>query len=220
MTQFETPDASTRDAFAEAALRLARERSPRLVWSKITLHDLAAEAGRPIADFHPLAPADAFLLVEDYFDRAAAAGATAPAGETSLRERVFDAAMRRFEAMEPHRAGVLALERAGDGDPVALAGRVVSEARTARWLLTLAGAPLYYIPGLALVLARARAGWRRDEAGDFAATMAALDKGLREGEDFLGSVARVGARLWGPFKPRARSEPPADAASPAGPPAD
>ncbi len=38
----------------------------------------------------------------------------------SVRDRLFDLIMRRFEAMEPHRAAVIALEQGQDRDPILL----------------------------------------------------------------------------------------------------
>src|SRR5262249_21357979 len=99
-------DTATRRAFAEAALSLSAKQG----WSGITLCDIAAEAKRPAVDFHPLTPSDAFECIDDYFDRAAADGAKAPDLSVPLRDRIFDAAMRRFEAMEEKRVGALAIE--------------------------------------------------------------------------------------------------------------
>jgi hypothetical protein len=211
-------DPAIRKAFAEAALAIAAERG----WRGVTLHDLAAAAGRTVADLHPLTPADAFEAVDDYFDRAAAEGALRPDAAASARDRVFDAVMCRFEAMEPHRSGVLALDRALERDPLAQAASLARIARTARWLLALAGEDSEGVgataraQGLAIVLGQARAAWRQDEAGDFARTMAALDKGLRRAESFFESVERMTAA----FRPAPAKAAPADEGSPEDHPAD
>jgi hypothetical protein len=199
-----------RTLFAEACLALAAEKS----WQGVTLFDIAAQAGRAVDEFHPLTPTDAFESIDDYFDRKASEGATAPEPSVLARDRVFDAAMRRFEAMEEERAGVLALDKAMERDPIARAASFARAGKSARWLLALAGenADAARVQALALVLIQARAAWRSDEAGDFAKTMATLDKGLRRAESFFDSVGRV-------FKPgpgRAHSaEAPADEDKPA-----
>lgn len=175
--------------FAEACLALAAARG----WEGVTVFDIAGEAGKAAADFYPLAPSDAFEALDDYFDRKAAKGAAAPDMKSLARDRVFDAAMRRFEAMEEERGGVLALDKAMERDPIARAAGFARAGRTARWLLALAGenADPARVQALALVLIQARAAWAKDEAGDFAKTMAALDKGLRRAESFFDSVTKV-----------------------------
>jgi hypothetical protein len=190
--------------FAEACLALAAEKA----WHGVSLFDIAAQAGRAVDEFYPLTPADAFEAIDDYFDRKAGEGATAPETSALARDRVFDATMRRFEAMEQERAGVLALDTAMERDPIARAASFARAGRSARWLLALAAenADPARVQALALVLIQARAAWRGDEAGDFAKTMAALDKGLRRAESFFDSVGRV-------FKPG-----PARARSPEAPP--
>jgi hypothetical protein len=205
-----------RAALAEAALKRAAARG----WRGVTLHELADLARRPVGDFHPLTPADAFDCVDEYFDRAAAKGASAPNLNDPARERVFDVAMARFEAMEPHRAGVLALDQAHGPDPIAQTAAHARATRTARWLLALAGdegdgvGAAARTQALAFVLRQARAAWAKDEAGDFAKTMAALDKGLRRSEDFFDQVGKVAAGLR-PGQARAK---PADEAQPSDPP--
>lgn len=204
-----------RTLFAEACLALAADKG----WQGVTLFDIAAQAGRAAVDFHPLTPADAFEAIDDYFDRKAAEGAEAPQASALARDRVFDAAMRRFEAMEEERAGVLALDKAMERDPLARAASFARAGKSARWLLALAAenADAARVQALALVLIQTRAAWHADEAGDFAKTMAALDKGLRRAESFFDSVGRV----FRPGQARAHSAeaPPADEDTPADRPA-
>ncbi|MEJ0022315.1 MAG: TetR family transcriptional regulator [Alphaproteobacteria bacterium] len=200
-----------RARFAEACLALAAQKE----WQGVTLFDIAAQAGGAAADFYPLTPADAFEAIDDYFDRKAAEGAAAPEASALARDRVFDAAMRRFEAMEEERAGVLALDKAMERDPIARAASFARAGKSARWLLALAAenADPARVQALALVLIQTRAAWRGDDAGDFAKTMAALDKGLRRAESFFDSVGRVFKP--GPGRARSPEAPPADEDTPA-----
>jgi hypothetical protein len=180
-------DPAVKRAFGSAALTVAVE-GP---WREVTVFTIARAAGREAADFVGLAPVDALEAAEDVFDHAAARGLTGVDEASSPRDRLFDIIMRRFEAMEPHRAAVLVLERALAGDPVGQAGLFARAGKTARWLLTLsgqdAGGPggAAKVQGLAYVLTQARAAWRLDDSGDFVKTMAALDKHLRQGEEWL-----------------------------------
>jgi hypothetical protein len=188
------------DLFAEACLALAADKG----WRGVSLFDIAARAGQAPADLCPRTPADAYDTVEEYFDRAAATNAGKPDSSTPTRDRVFDAAMARFEAMERQRAGVLALDAAIERDPIGQAAAFARAGRSARWLLALAGesaegASPARVQALAIALTQARAAWRGDEAGDFARTMAALDRALRRAESFFDSVGKFA----GAFKPQA-----------------
>lgn len=209
-------DLTIRRALAEAALKRAAAKG----WRGITLHELASLARRAVADFYPLTAGDAFDCVDEFFDRAAAENAPAPNLEEPARERLFDAAMRRFEAMEPHRAGVLALEKAIGLDPIGQGSLISRQSRTARWLLALAGeeangvAAAARAQALAFVMREARAAWAKDDAGDFAKTMAALDKGLRRSDEFFDQVGKVAAGL----RPGQAKAKPANGASPSDPP--
>jgi hypothetical protein len=180
------------------------------------MFDIAAQSGRAVVEFYPSTPADAFEAIDDYFDRKAAEGAAPPEASALARDRVFDAAMRRFEAMEEERAGVLALDKAMERDAIARAASFARAGKSARWLLALAGenADPARVQALALVLIQARAAWRGDEAGDFAKTMAALDKGLRRAESFFDSVDRMFKP--GPARARSPEATPADEDKPAG----
>lgn len=171
-------DAGTRQALAEAALGFAAEHP----WREVSIARLAERAGRPLAEFHPAAPADAVDAVEAWLDRAVAA--SAPNLAEPARERLFDLCMRRFEAMEPHRAAFFSME---SGDPLLRLAESAYALRSARWILGLAGLADGMLDGarvgpLALILIRARNAWRGDAAGDFARTMVSLDRDLRRAE--------------------------------------
>jgi hypothetical protein len=220
-------DPRIRSLFANAALKIAADKS----WSNVTLHDLAVGVGKPVFEFYPLTPADAFDCVDEYFDLAAAANLPAPDRATLARDRVFDVCMRRFEAMEDYRKGLLALDKAIERDALALTSAFARHTRTARWLLALAGADEEGVSAaaraqaLAFVLRDARRAWAKDDAGDFAKTMAALDKGLRRSDSFFEGVSKMaGGFKPGPAKPgasaqgaQAKQEPPADRPAPSAP---
>lgn len=169
----------TRSALAQAALAFASEQP----WREVSMARLAQIAGRPLSEFHPAIPMDAVEAIEAELDRAVSA---APVSlDESPRERLFDLCMRRFEAMEPHRAALASIERS---DPLVQVAVATLSARSARWILGLAGlatAPVDLLRAgpLALILLRARAAWRKDVSGDFARTMVSLDRDLRQAEE-------------------------------------
>lgn len=190
-------DAEIREALAKAALEVAAARG----WRGVSLYDLAAAAGRPIGDFYGATLTAAVDCVEEAFDREVGEGLSAPDASQPLRDRLFDLVMQRFEAMEPHREAVLAMEAAGD--PVALAQQHLRHVRLAEWVMALAGIDAEGVTGkaraqgLAVIIAQTRAAWRQDTAGDFARTMSALDKALRRAEDTFGRFAGFEAAAKG-----------------------
>ncbi len=89
-----------RSRAAAAALSLAADRP----WTQISLRDIALKAEVLFAELYARADGKGAVLnhLEARFDRAALA--TASAEDASTHDRLFDAAMARIEAMEPHRA--------------------------------------------------------------------------------------------------------------------
>lgn len=174
-------------AVAEAALALAAERP----WREITLREIAERAKVPLDQLYGRLASKGDILgaVLARFDKAAVGELDFDA-EATRRERVFDATMARFDAMEPHRAGLVSMLKDAARDPV-LATRLGARAlRTARWLLELANVDTAgvrgaaRVNGFALILGRTTRAWMRDDAGDLAKTMASLDRSLRDVESW------------------------------------
>lgn len=184
-------DASIRRDLARAALSLAATGS----WREVTLVQLAHAASRPVSDFYGASLGDAVDAAEEAFDRAIGDNLDELDPNQSVRDRLFELIMRRFEAMEPHRAAVLAMEQGGDRDPVLMAAAHQRHVRCARWVLALSGLEADGMTGnaraqgLGVIIGQARAAWRGDDAGDFAKTMASLDKNLRRAEEMFGRWA-------------------------------
>ncbi len=198
-------DTAIRRDLARAALSLAAT-TP---WRELTIVRLADAASRPVADFYGASLWEAVDCVEEAFDRAIADDLDALDPSQSVRDRLFDLIMRRFEAMESHRAAVMAMEQGVDRDPTLLASAHQRHVRCARWVLSLAGLEADGMTGqaraqgLGVIIGQARIAWRGDSAGDFAKTMASLDKNLRRAEEMFGR--------WAGFDPK----PKADAETPA-----
>jgi len=198
-------DSAIRRDLARAALSLAAA-GP---WREVTLLKLADEAARPISDFYGASLGEAVDCVEEAFDRAIADNLEALDPGQSVRDRLFELIMRRFEAMEPHRAAVLAMEHGLDRDPTLMAAAHQRHVRCARWVLALAGLEADGMTGqaraqgLGVIIGQARASWRGDDAGDYAKTMASLDKNLRRAEEMFGR--------WAGFEAKAK---PDDAGAP------
>ena len=164
------------DTAADAALALAEER----LWADITLRDIALAAGVTFADLYSRAPGKAALLerLSARFDRAALTTAELePAADP--HDRLFEAVMARLEAMEPHRAALVAI---GRSEGLAALGPRLP--RTARALLEASGIDTGGVKGAARIAAmtavwtRVLVVWRDDE-GALNRTMAEIDMQLK-----------------------------------------
>ena len=193
-------DNAIRRDLARSALTLAMRRP----WKECSLTLFAAEASRPVSDFYGASLGEAVDCVEEAFDRAIGDDLEALDPGQSVRDRLFDLIMRRFEAMEQYRVAVLAMEQGQDRDPTLLAAAHQRHVRCARWVLVLAGLEADGMTGqaraqgLGVIIGQARAAWRGDEDGDFAKTMASLDKNLRRAEEMFGRWAGFEAKKADP----------------------
>jgi AcrR family transcriptional regulator len=178
------PSEDQLDRAAAAALALAAERP----WADVTLRDIAHKAHVPLAELYVHAPGKAQVV--DWLSRRfnlAALKAGEEAGEDA-HDRLFDAAMRRIEAMEPHRAALIAIH-AGEG-PAPLLVRMPA---TARAILEGAGVDASGARGALRVVAMTAAWGRilkvwRDDEGALNRTMAEIDRRLKQTRKGLEAV--------------------------------
>jgi hypothetical protein len=178
-------------ALIASAFALAAERG----WHRTSVASAARNAGLALDRARLRFPNRAVLLLR--FGRMAdAAALTGVSDEGSRRDRLFDLLMRRFDALQQHRAGVLALLRALPADPCLALLLAAANLRSMRWMLEGAGISAIGPVGtlrakglLAVWLWTARA-WQRDSTDDLSATMAALDQALSRAEEALGWLGR------------------------------
>lgn len=162
-------------------------------WAGLTMGRLAAESGQPMSALRARLPSrlDALALHGRVMDQAVLAG-TIPGQGGAPRDRLFDVLMRRLDAMQPHRAGLLRFLKEMPREPglaALLAPRLVL---SMRWMLDAAeiegDAPRRRLLALGLTgvwLGTVRA-WAEDGSEDLGHSMAALDRLL----DRAGQVAR------------------------------
>jgi AcrR family transcriptional regulator len=174
------------DAFDREVTAALMRVAARVGWSGTTLPAIAAEAGTTLAALRTrfadrAAILDRFSVV---VDATVLAGTLAPSEADTAKDRLFDVLMRRFDALAPHRAGVLACGQGIRRDPVALACRFPAALASMRWMLEAAGIPatgpvgMLRAKGLLAVWVSVFRAWERDETPDLAPTMAALDTAL------------------------------------------
>lgn len=180
-------------AFDAALVAAAFDQAALLGWSQVSVAAAARAAGLPLDRARARFPGRTAVLLRFgvLADQAALAEQSTEATE---RERLFDLLMRRFDAMQPHRDGILALMRALPFDPGTAALLYAANLRSMGWMLEAAGIPSSGLQGtlrakglLGVWLATARA-WERDESADLSGTMSALDKALSQAERLAGWV--------------------------------
>ena len=196
MSSADTPTVMM-DKLAEAAWAQLADTSPRA----LHIDDIAAAAGiapsaaRAVSGsitaliLHQLARLDRQAVLESLAD-------IEDAGEVSIRDKIMEALMHRFEVYAPYRAQMIQLESAARRDPVLGLRLVESLLQATRMLLRMAGddlagfrgeARVRGVAGLAMVVARV---WRTDDTPDLSVTLKEIDKRLATAEEW-GRTFRV-----------------------------
>ena len=178
----------------DAALRLAA----RDGWQRLSLADIAAEAGISVLQLYTLFRSKTAILEAFHRRIDAAVIAAGEAEGERPRDRLFDAIMRRFDALAPSKAAVRAIARDVSADPLAALSGVPTLLNSMGWMLELSGvsasgwrgrARAKLLLGIYLSVLRV---WLGDDTADMTKTMAALDARLRRAERWLGLA--VGGR--------------------------
>lgn len=180
-----------------ALLELAAEKA----FVDIGLADIAGRAGLDLADLRK-AYDGPFAILESFarrLDVAVLETDDPSLAEEPRRERLFDALMRRFDLMMPHRAGIAGLERAARRDPILACHLARLTCGSQAWLLESAGISASGLLGRLRAPILAAALWRllpvflADEEEGLPKTMAALDETLDRLSDAQSRVERLTA---------------------------
>jgi AcrR family transcriptional regulator len=183
-----------RDRIIDAALACIERQG----WRRLSLADIAGQAGLPILRLYRMYPSKSAVLCGFFrrIDEAVLATPLDTAPDERPRDRVFDLLMRRFDALTPHRAAIERLSRDLPSDPLAALAAGAGLLRSMRWMLEAAGIPGEGLGGIVAVKLTAAAymatmrTWLRDESPDMAPTRAALDRRLRGIERWYGGGRR------------------------------
>jgi ubiquinone biosynthesis protein COQ9 len=170
-------------ALVTAAFRIAGEEG----WRKVNVPAAARAAGLSLPEARARFPSRAAILLR--FGRLADQTALQDApSEGSVRDRLFDLLMRRFDVLQTHRTGVRALLRALPTDPPSAILLACASKRSMRWMLQAAGVTAtgprgeIQVRGLLAVWLWSVRAWERDTSDDLSGTMAAIDKALERAE--------------------------------------
>jgi hypothetical protein len=197
---------------AQAAVALAGD-TP---WATLTLSDLCAHADVLLADCAQarITKAHVAARLDSDLDQAMLRATSKMDRTQGVRDRLFDALMARFDAMEENRAAWVSILDGEVGDGLARIARRARRARSGAWALEASGvtasdmAGAGRVLGLARILRLAEAAWHGD-GPDLAKTMARLDQELRKGEawamraqGFADMMAGFTARTQKPTMPQ------------------
>lgn len=169
--------------FDKALITAVFEQAGYRGWRHVSMVEAAGAAGLSLARVRQRFPGRTAVLLRFgvLADQAALAGGSA---ETNPRERLFDMLMLRFDQLQQHRAGMLALLGALRTDPGTALLLYGVTLRSMRWLLDAAGVPAggmlggLRVHGLVALWMYALRAWENDESADLSGTMAAVDRGL------------------------------------------
>jgi ubiquinone biosynthesis protein COQ9 len=165
-------------------------------WHGLTMRRVAAAAGISVAELRRRCPGGPLHLLRLHgrvIDGAVLEGTVA--GQEGLaRDRVFDVLMRRIDALQPHRAGILRLMRDLRRDPLLALLLLAALPRSMAWMLEAAEidpngpAGMLRVQGLTGVWLATLRAWREDGGADLGATMAALDRALDRAEQVARTI--------------------------------
>ncbi|MGV1015265.1 MAG: TetR/AcrR family transcriptional regulator, partial [Methyloceanibacter sp.] len=182
-------DFSKRAKVVRAALALAQQRK----WGEISLADIAQTAGLSLSDLrHEFScKSDILRAFQAEVDAEVLSKSKAIRSEQSPRDRVFDVIMTRFEVLAPYKP---ALKRISDylcchpGEGALMA---CSTLASQYWMLAGAGIKLdgpgaaLRVAGLTAIYGKVFQIWLDDPSPSLDKTMAALDRRLSNGEQWL-----------------------------------
>ena len=120
------------------------------------------------------------------------------AGEVTIREKILESLMHRFELYAPFKAQIAALDAAARRDPqlgIRLLDSLVQAMRALLWmvgddLVGLRGEAR--VRGVAIVAMLVAREWQKDETADLSHTMKAIDARLAEAEEWGRSLRVLG----------------------------
>lgn len=166
----------------EAALALAAEQG----WEYTTLRDISARSGIDFAQMraHIDDKNDILVIFGRMVDRKVLASIGKGDDEASARDRLFDLLMERFDVLNDHRAGLVAILDSFKLDPKQAVISMPHLCKSMSWMLEVCGVETsgikgaVKVAGLSAIYLKTLNVWKNDEGVDMPKTMAALDSAL------------------------------------------
>jgi AcrR family transcriptional regulator len=159
-------------------------------WDKVSLRDIAQAADISLADMHSVFEdkTDILVALGRKIDHAVLEGLGAFGPESSPRDRLFDILMDRFEALNVHREGIVAILDSFKYDPKQAVISLPHLCKSMTWMLEAAGIETtglrgaIKVAGLTGLYLKILKTWKSETSSDLPKTMAALDKALNNAE--------------------------------------
>jgi AcrR family transcriptional regulator len=170
-------------------------------WRDLSYADIAKDAGLSLAAAYQAYPSKAAILTgigRDIDARLFASLEEDPL-DGSAKDRLFDLLMRRFDALNEHRAAYAALAWELPRTPLEAGCLLFQLRRSLANMLEAAGLSAsglrgaFRIEGLGALYAAALRVWLKDESADLSKTMAELDKRLGQVERCINMTQRKSA---------------------------
>lgn len=180
--------------FDAALIAAAFNQAAASGWSGLSIVDAARSADLPLDRARVRFPGPGMLLMR--FGLLADTTALAVAAtESNPRDRLFDLLMRRFDVLQHHRPGMVALLQVLPQRPLLSLALGAATLRSMGWMLEAAGLSAVGLRGI--VRAKTLVGvwlyalraWKDDESADLSGTMAAMDKALDQAERLFDVLA-------------------------------
>lgn len=187
----------TDDEFDAALLGAAFGLGAEESWRKVSAAAAARHAGLDLARARARFPGLGAVL-KRFGALADAHALTGALQDGSVKDRLFDILLRRFDFLQMHRAGVLALLRTIPLEPALGAWLSRETLKSMGWMLEGAGVSSRGLRGelakrgLAVVWAWGLRAWLRDDTEDLSATMAAVDVALTRADQIASRLNRDG----------------------------
>ncbi|MBB4198509.1 hypothetical protein CCR94_03800 [Rhodoblastus sphagnicola] len=183
-SEFKPGDA--REEVVDALMALAAEKP----WAEISLAEVAARAGLSLARFRDAFPSKGAVLggFSRRIDRIVLDATTDDLADETVKDRLFDVLMRRFDALKPYKAALVNIDAWAMRDPFAVVELNRLAVNSLRFMLEAAGqgseSPVgaVKLQGLVVAWLRVFHVWLGDDTEDSAITMAALDHELARGK--------------------------------------
>ncbi|MEL0089213.1 MAG: hypothetical protein VW714_01935 [Rhodospirillales bacterium] len=178
---------SARKSAEEKLVDVALELAAAKPWARVGMEEIAKAANLPLEEAYSIAPCRATLVVKviERFDRAMLRCDDTSLSEESHRDQLFDAVMRRLEAMQPHRKALKSITMGMAAELDALFYTGIRMMSSAKWMLRVSGisadGPLGFVRAKALLVVYAITlrTFIQDDSDDLATTMSVLDKNLK-----------------------------------------